>query len=395
MGFDKPDLGFIVHLGAPQSPIAYYQQIGRAGRGVDRADVILLPGREDADIWAYFASLAFPAEAVVRATLAALAQAGRPLSTAALETRIDLTRSRLEMMLKVLDVDGAVRRVTGGWTATGQDWAYDADRYQRVAAERAREQRAMLDYLATGDCRMEYLRRQLDDPGAEPCGRCDNCTGRPWPAAVSETTARAAGERLLRPGTEVAPRQMWPTGMRELGIDVAGRIPAQARAEPGRAVARLTDLGWGPRLRELLAPPAADGPVPDDFVAAVVRILAAWEWAERPASVVTLPSRTRPELIESLGRQIAAIGRLPYVGALEHAAGQGGLGQDNSAQRLRAVWDGMSVPAPVRDAVTASGGPVLLVDDRIDTGWTMTVAARLLREAGAPAVLPLVLAVAG
>jgi ATP-dependent DNA helicase RecQ len=416
MGFDKPDLGFIVHLGAPQSPIAYYQQIGRAGRGVDRADVIALPGREDTDIWRYFASLAFPAEVVVRATLAALTQAGRPLSTAALETRIDLTRSRLEMMLKVLDVDGAVRRVAGGWIATGQDWSYDADRYQRVAAERTKEQRAMLGYLATSDCRMEYLRRQLDDPDAQPCGRCDNCTGRPWPATVSDTTVRAAGERLLRPGTEVPPRQMWPTGMRELGVDVAGRIPVDARAEPGRAVARLTDLGWGSRLRELLARQApdgqvsdrqasdgpvpdgqvSDGAVPDDLMGAVVAILAAWEWAERPAAVVTLPSRTRPELIGSLGRQIAAIGRLPYAGALEYEPGHdGGPGQDNSAQRLRAVWGSMSVPEPVRDAVAASGGPVLLVDDLIDTGWTMTVAARLLREAGAPAVLPLVLAVAG
>src|ERR1700734_188531 len=144
MGFDKPDLGFIVHLGAPQSPIAYYQQIGRAGRATERADVILLPGREDRDIWAYFGSLAFPPEGVVRATLAALAQAGRPLSTAALETRVDLSRGRLEMMLKVLDVDGAVRRVSGGWAATGAGWAYDADRYARVAAERSREQQAML-----------------------------------------------------------------------------------------------------------------------------------------------------------------------------------------------------------------------------------------------------------
>src|SRR6202035_344922 len=153
MGFDKPDLGFIVHLGAPQSPIAYYQQIGRAGRGVDRAEVILLPGREDADIWAYFASLAFPPEGVVGGTLAALAEAGQPLSTAALETRVDLGRSRLEMMLKVLDVDGAVRRVTRGWTATGQQWTYDADRYARVSAERAREQQAMLSYITTADCR--------------------------------------------------------------------------------------------------------------------------------------------------------------------------------------------------------------------------------------------------
>jgi len=119
MGFDKPDLGFVVHLGAPQSPVAYYQQIGRAGRAVPRAEVVLLPGAEDRDIWAYFASLAFPPEPVVRATLAALEEAGRPLSSAALEARVDLSRARLEMMLKVLDADGAVRKVTGGWAATG------------------------------------------------------------------------------------------------------------------------------------------------------------------------------------------------------------------------------------------------------------------------------------
>jgi ATP-dependent DNA helicase RecQ len=424
MGFDKPDLGFIVHLGVPQSPVAYYQQIGRAGRGVDRADVIALPGREDADIWAYFASLAFPPERVVRATLAALTEAGRPLSTAALETRVDLTRSRLEMMLKVLDVDGAAKRVSGGWTATGQDWEYDADRYARVAGERSREQQAMLGYLDTAGCRMEYLRRELDDPGAEPCGRCDNCTGRPWPQEVSPAGAAAAGERLLRPGTPVAPRLMWPSGMSELGVPVSGRIAAQAQARPGRAVAALTDLGWGPRLRELLAAPA-DGPVPQDLVDAVVKVLAAWDWDDRPAAVVTLPSRTRPQLVASLGEQIAAIGRLPYAGALEYAAdsdaadrgaanpdaaddvagpgaaqpgeaaGPRGSGQHNSAQRLRAVWATLRVPEQVRAAMAGLEGPVLLVDDRIETGWTMTVAARLIREAGAPAVLPFVLALGG
>src|ERR1700735_2885173 len=114
MGFDKPDLGFVVHLGAPQSPVAYYQQIGRAGRGVERANVVLLPGREDRDIWAYFASLAFPAEGPVRATLETLAEAGRPLSTAAIETHVDLSRGRLEAMLDVLHVGRAVSRPTGG-----------------------------------------------------------------------------------------------------------------------------------------------------------------------------------------------------------------------------------------------------------------------------------------
>ncbi len=393
MGFDKPDLGFVVHLGAPQSPVAYYQQIGRAGRGVPRADVILLPGREDADIWAYFASLAFPSEPVVRTTLAALAQAGRPLSTNALETRVDLGRARLEMMLKVLDVDGAVRRVSGGWEATGRPWAYDAERYSRVAAERSREQQAMLAYVSTRDCRMEYLRRQLDDPRAAPCGRCDNCTGHQWPAEVSEAGTAAAGERLLRPGVEVAPRRMWPSGMKDLGIGISGKISAGSSAEPGRALGRLADIGWGTRLRALLAASAPDGPVPDEMAAAVVTVLSAWDWERRPSGVVTLPSRSRPQLIGSLGQQIADIGRMPYLGALAYA-GDGPAGhQYNSAQRLRALWHALTVPDHLRGAVTGLGGPVLVIDDRIETGWTMTVAAKLLREAGAPAVLPLVLAV--
>jgi ATP-dependent DNA helicase RecQ len=416
MGFDKPDLGFVVHLGAPQSPIAYYQQIGRAGRGVRRAEVILLPGREDRDIWSYFASLAFPPEHVVRTTLAALARAGRPVSAGALETQVDLSRGRLEMMLKVLDVDGAVQRVSGGWQATGRDWVYDAERYERVAAERSREQQAMLGYLATDRCRMEYLRRELDDPAAAPCGRCDNCTGRHWSAAVSEAGTAAARDRLMRPGVDVAPRKMWPTGMKDLGVEVAGKIPATEAAATGRALGRLTDLGWGPRLRALLdAGPAAgpgpgagtgDEPAPDDLVAAMVKVLAAWDWEQRPAGVVTVPSRRRPQLIGSLGRQLAGIGQLPYLGALAYTWGASDGGDPgvpppapgparhfNSAQRLRGVWQALALPADVAAAVEGAGGPVLLVDDQIDTGWTMTVAARLLRLAGAPAVLPFALAV--
>ncbi len=337
MGFDKPDLGFVVHLGAPPSPVAYYQQIGRAGRGVPRAEVILLPGREDRDIWAYFASLAFPPEAVVRHTLATLDEAGRALSSNALETRVDLSRTRLETMLKVLDVDGAVHRVNGGWEPTGQPWSYDAERYARVAGERSREQQAMLEYAASSDCRMEYLRRELDDPAAGPCGRCDNCTGRCWPADVSGTAAATAQERLLRPGVDVAPRRMWPTGMKDLGIGASGKIPADLSAGPGRALGRLTDVGWGTRLRAVLSEEAPDETVSADLTGALVTVLAAWDWEDRPAAVAILPSRTRPLLIESLGQRIAGIGRLPYLGALAYADGGPGPRRHNSAQRLRSA----------------------------------------------------------
>jgi ATP-dependent DNA helicase RecQ len=393
MGFDKPDLGFVVHLGAPQSPVAYYQQIGRAGRGVERAEVVLLPGREDRDIWAYFASLAFPPEGQVRATLETLSEAGRPMSTAAIETHVDLSRGRLESMLKVLDVDGAVTRTVGGWAATGRPWAYDRERYERVATERKREQQAMLDYQATGGCRMEFLRSELDDPAAAACGRCDNCTGRPWSADVPQASASAARDRLARPGVEVEPRKMWPTGMKALGIDASGKIPASRAAEPGRALGRLTDVGWGATLRSLLAEGAADEPVTAPLTDAVVKVLTAWDWAERPVSVVTMPSRSRPLLVGSLGQRIAAIGRLNYLGALGYATPDGpGPRRHNSAQRLASLWDAIVVPDELRDALKASDGPVLLIDDQIDTGWTMTVAAALLRDADAPAVLPLALA---
>jgi ATP-dependent DNA helicase RecQ len=392
MGYDKPDLGFIVHLGAPQSPVAYYQQIGRAGRGVERAEVILLPAAEDRDIWAYFASLAFPPERMVRATLDVLARASGPLSVAAMETRVDLGRSRLEMMLKVLDVDGAVRRVSRGWEATGQPWVYDTERYERVAAERAREQQAMLDYLATAGCRMDFLRRELDDPAAAPCGRCDNCTGTARTTSVSQASENTASARLSRPGVTLRPRRQWPAGMAELGVASAGRISAGQAAEPGRSVGRLTDIGWGVRLRELLADGAQDRAVSDDLFAAVVRVLADWDWVSRPVAVVTMPSRTRPGLITALGERIAATGRLAYLGSLEYLDGEPPGRQHNSARRLAALARSLTVPESLQAALATTDGPVLLVDDLVDTGWTMTFAARLLRDYGADAVLPFALA---
>ncbi|OBF16558.1 RecQ family ATP-dependent DNA helicase [Mycobacterium sp. ACS4331] len=384
MGFDKPDLGFVVHLGAPSSPIAYYQQVGRAGRATDSAEVILLPGTEDQDVWRYFASVAFPSEPLVRNVLHAL-DAERPQSTPALESQVDLNRSRLEMVLKVLDVDGAVRRVKGGWIATGEPWAYDEQRYRALDAARRREQQAMLDYQNTDGCRMAFLRGQLDDPELAPgdrCGRCDNCTGTHYPGAVDEVTLAATVERLRRPGVEVAPRKQWPTGLGALGLPWSGRISDGAAA--GRAIGRLTDLGWGARLRKLLAEP--DREVPDDIVGAAIEVLKAWKWTARPVAVIALDSQTHPLLIASTAQRLAQVGRLTDLGTLRYRPDRRPVTAANSAYRVAALngsWE-----RPDLDV----HGPVLLIDDMTDTGWTLTLAARHLREAGVPEVLPLVLA---
>ncbi|MER5889926.1 RecQ family ATP-dependent DNA helicase [Streptomyces sp. NPDC001941] len=407
MGFDKPDLGFVVHLGSPSSPIAYYQQVGRAGRGVEHAEVLLLPGREDEAIWKYFASVAFPPEELVRRTLDVLAQAPGPVSLPAMEPLVELRRTRLETMLKVLDVDGAVRRVKGGWESTGRPWSYDSERYAWVARQRESEQQAMRDYVATTGCRMEFLRRQLDDEEAAACGRCDNCAGVRYEARVSGAALDAAKGELGRPGVEVEPRKMWPTGLAAVGVDLKGRIPAGEQSFSGRALGRLSDIGWGNRLRPLLAPRAADGEVADDVVGAVVSVLADWAkgpggWASgapdapaRPAGVVTVSSHGRPRLVGSLGRRIAEVGRMPLLGAVEYApdAADLALSRTNSAQRVKGLHQALVVPPELAAALAAAEGPVLLVDDFSDTGWTLAVASRLLRRAGAKGVFPLVLAI--
>ncbi len=390
MGFDAR-LGFVVNLGAPSSPVAYYQQVGRAGRGTDRATVVLLPAYEDRDIWRYFASLAFPPEQHVRTALSALAQNGAPMSTAALETYVDLSRTRLETMLKVLDVDGAVDRVRGGWTATGEDWAYDQERYDRVAAARRDEQAAMLAYVATDGCRMRFLREQLDDPGATDCGRCDNCDGLALDGEVSGTAVAEAGQRLRRPGVTLAPRKMWPTALANVGIDLKGKIVDGA--EEGRAVGRLTDLGHGQTLRALFGPEGGDGPVPPPLVDALIEVLREWHpsWVARPTGIAYVESARRPELTRDLAEGLARFLRLPVVArwAITDPGVTPGQGATNSAQRVSAVgrrYD-LAVDVPL------DGGPVLLVDDLVVTGWTMTTAARALRSAGAAAVLPVALGV--
>ncbi|GAA5518721.1 ATP-dependent RNA helicase RhlE [Demequina sediminis] len=411
MGFDKPDLGFVVHLGAPASPIAYYQQVGRAGRGVDRALVALLPGPEDRAIWEWFGAQSFPDETRVRAALDALS-VDTPTSVASLETAVDLKRGRLESMLKVLDVDGAVRRVERGWVATGAAWEYDAERYRRVAATRVAEQEAMIAYERTTDCRMAFLRRALDDPDLAEgwrCGRCDTCGGVSLPDAPDAAAIESARSDLDRVGVEIMPRPQWPSGLDALGLDLRGRIPAGEMAETGRAVARLDGLGWSGPLRELFAAVDEDGSpwdgeTPAPLRTAAVRALTDWDelWGDddgerrpRVDGVIAVRSTTRPRLVEHLAGGLAGWLGVPLVGTVGPVPGREEPDRHdvNSAIRLAGVARRLALELSPAAAHGLAGRAVLIVDDATDSGWTLTVAARLVRRAGAGAVHPFVLAV--
>lgn len=378
MGLDMPDLGFVVHLGAPASPIAYYQQVGRAGRALESAAAVLLPTAAQERIWAYFDSTAFPPEPTVRAVLDVLA--GGPLSVPRLEVESGLRRGRLESLLKVLDVDGAVERVDGGWTATGQPWIYDAARYAGIAAARRREQQVMRGYQTGASCLMRLLRTELDDPGATDCGRCSVCTGRrPSPgAAPDEATVRAAWSHLRAQRVTIEPRKMWPGGAAR-----RGRIGEALRAEPGRALARGDDAVWSGPVQAALR---TDAPVSDEIFAGVVDVLSAWGWpAGRPSWVTWIPSRRHGGMLRDLATRIAAAGRMALAAPLT-ADGPGF--QDDASTNAESAAIALRRLAITDDVLS---GAVLLLDDSTRSGFSLTVAATLLREAGAGPVYPLVL----
>src|SRR5690606_6447192 len=165
--------------------------------------------------------------------------------------------------------------------------------------------------------------RRLARPSAGPVSRwSDRACGPPGcrPSAWNRRGASPPGNWPLngvrwgagRGGVEVDPRRMWPTGQPAVGMELEGGTPAGELAAQGRALGRLSDIGWGDRLRPMFASGAPDGPVPDDVAKAVVGVLADWArgpggWASggtdavaRPVGVVTMASRTRPVLIQSL-----------------------------------------------------------------------------------------------
>ncbi len=378
MGYDKPDLAFCVHLGSPDSPVAYYQQIGRAGRALDDAVVVLLPAETDERLWEWFATASIPKRDEVAAVLEVLDAEGAPMSVPALESATGLRRGRIEQLLRVVAVEGVVERVDGGWVPTGAGYTHDQAKWDEVRSVRAAEADIMRAYARGRGCLMMFLQQALDDPDPRPCGRCSVCTGElPEPGRELDPADVEAARTFLR-GADVViePRKRWPAGVARKGAIKA--------CEPGRALVFADTPGWGEAIAALSG---RDGPLPDELVDGIVKVLGRWRgsWSARPVAVVPMPSRRFPVRVADLAERIGAVGKLPVLDALE-VHGPPPPADTAAKPRVEHLLGSLSV----RPGVELPDGPVLLVDDTYRSGWTMTVAAALLRDAGATSVMPLV-----
>jgi ATP-dependent DNA helicase RecQ len=384
MGYDKPDLGFVVHVGAPPSPVSYYQQVGRAGRAIEHAHAVLLPSDADAGVWDYFATATIPVPEQVDKVLAVLS-ADEPVSVAAVEAQSGVRRGRVELMLKQLAVDGVVDRLEGGWVATGTPWVYDHEHYDGVVAVRRREAEIMRAYTRGERCLMELLQASLDDPHAEPCGRCSVCRGGLPDAldgAPSVETLKAVTDLLRRQVHLLEPRKMWPGG----AFGTRGRIAPEDAHEVGRTLVHADAPEWRETVASLFT---IDAPAPDEVGEACVRLLAGWKdsWSRRPEVVVDLPAFGFPTMTASVADHVAARGRLDRA-SMPVPARVPDLRAMSSADEA-AFWRDALTPDSLPREV--AGRAVLLVVDATSSLWPITVAAAALRRAGASAVLPLLL----
>ena len=380
MGYDNARIGFVVHYQSPGSVVHYYQQVGRAGRALVNSKGILLAGDEDEQIIEWFIDSAFPTESQVTEVLAVLDEAEAPLSLSSISLEVNLKWTQIENVLKQLDVAGAVRRVKAQtYERTLGQWIYPRAHVEELSRIRHQELEEMQHYAEEEGCRMTFLVRALDDNVLIDCGLCDNCTSERLPVALDAELVQKAKEFLDSQFGIIKPRKK----DRHRKI-----IPEAQRVAQGRYLCRWGDAGFGQMVRR---GKQEDAKFDDALVNALAGLLASWEPTPRPKAITFVPSRNHPELVASLARRLAGRLGLEFFDILERTRyAEPQKTMLNSAHQAANVDGAFTLKGTV--ALPVELGPVILLDDIVDSRWTMTEIGRVLRRAGFSEVYPLALA---
>ncbi len=386
MGFDKPDLGFVVHYQAPSSVVAYYQQVGRAGRAIEYSIGVVMFGAEDDEIHEFFRRSAFPGEDTVNLVVDALA-ASDGLSVHDLEEAVNLRRTSIDDVVRFLSVENPSPVIKFGskWHRTTVPYRLDHERVARLTRQREEEWEEILRYFTEQGCLMEYLARALDDEYAEPCGKCEPCLGKPVvdPSFPRQLGVEAA-QFLRHAEFALNCKVQIPKGAFTRYEFGRGNLPSHLRAEKGRVLSRWRDAGWG----EVVAYGKANGRFSDELVDAAAEMLQErWRPSPHPTWVTCVPSLAHPELVPNFASRLADALGLPFHEAVKKVArNQPQKEQENRFHQCRNLDGVFEVVGKI------SEGPVLLVDDVVDSSWTLTVISTMLLQEGCGPVWPFALA---